>query len=310
MRGVRTIVVGLAVAVCALGALASPAFAKKEKLIFGEFVASIVGKHISPTEPAKVVEDKEDEAEVTGLKIGPYSFAKITVEKETTKIEPAEPCEKAPKVSGQIEGEQTKSLLTEVDFRNCTSYIKGPGFIPYKQVSFKLGIRWIANESAEIGKDEGGIAISKSALIRFKGAAQECEVEIPAQFVPAASEEKEEKFWEAEEYTPEPEEPVENWERSKKLKEQYPGDVKNRLEIETTEKFKHIVSYLNTSGSSSKKGCVPTSGEENGKYITEKEIEGKPNPHYHWEEFTNGSILLNVEGLEIKGGQLTFKPPA
>jgi len=305
MRRVR-IVLGLAVAVCAFGALTASALAK-EKLVFGEFVASVGGRTISPSEPAPVIENKEDEAELTGLQIGEYKFG--AVNKSTGTVETEEPCLKPPKITGEVTAERSSSLLTDVAFKDCVSSDVAGGIVSYKTNSFKLAIRFKSDESAEIGKTaENGIEIAENADLVIKGGSQKCLVEIPQQFVPGKAGEKEEKFWEAAEYSPESE-PVENWEKSKKLKEEYPVDIKQRLEIETTEKFKGIVSYVDTDGTE-KKGCTPKKGEENGKLITEKEIEGKPNPHYLWTEFKNGKIDLDAEGLEIKGGELTFEPPA
>ena len=305
MRRVR-IVLGLAVAVCAFGALTASAFGK-EKLAFGEFVASVGGRTISPSEPAPVIENKEDEAELTGLQIGEYKFG--TVNKSTGTVETEEPCLKPPKITGEVTAERSSSLLTDIDFRACVSSDVEGGIVSYKTNNFKLAIRFKSNESAEIGKTaENGIEIAENTDLVIKGGSQKCLVEIPQQFVPGKSGENEEKFWEAAEYSPESE-PVENWEKSKKLKEEYPVDIKQRLEIETTEKFKGIVSYVDTAGTE-KKGCTPKKGEENAKLITEKEIEGKPNPHYLWTEYKNGKIDLDAEGLEIKGGELTFEPPA
>jgi hypothetical protein len=295
MRRVR-FVVGLAVAVCAFGASTASAIAK-EKLVFGEFVASIVGTTITPGTPAAVVENKEDEAEVTGLELGQYKFGKV--EKSTGTIEYEEPCLKTPKVTGTVYEERSSTLQTLVDFRQCVSSDVDNGIISYKTNSFKLPIVFHSNESAQLGT---GIEIPENVVLKIKGA-QTCVVEVPEQFVPVKAGTSEEKFYEAAEYTPEPESPVENWERPK-IKEEYPGDVKNRLEIETTEKFKGIVSYVDTDGTE-KKGCAPKKGEANGKLITEV-----GNEHYGWTEFTNGRIDMNVEGLEIKGGQLTFEPPA
>jgi hypothetical protein len=300
MRRVR-IVLGLAVAVCAFGALAVPAFAKgKEKLVFGNFAASVFGGKITPTEPATIVENKEDEAEVTGLELGIFKFGVLNSEK---KPEYEEPCEKAPKVNGEIENEVSSTLLLEVHFKECVTSSTKAGSVSGKKSSFKLAFRFKANESAEIGKSENGIEIAETAVVLVKGESQ-CVVEIPAQTVPAKAAGNEEKFWEGAEYTPEKEEPVENWELRKKLKEQYPGDFKNRLEIETTEKFKGIVSYVHPFETKSKI-CAPAKGEESGKLITE---EG--NPRKGDVEYTDGKVFLNAEGLEIKGGQLTFEPPA
>jgi hypothetical protein len=300
MRRVR-IVLGLAVAVCAFGALAVPAFAKgKEKLVFGNFAASAVGRTITPSDPAAIVENKEDEAEVTGLELGIFKFGVLNSEK---KPEYEEPCEKAPKVNGEIENEVSSTLLLEVHFKECVTSSTKAGSVSGKKSSFKLAFRFKANESAEIGKSENGIEIAETAVVLVKGESQ-CVVEIPAQTVPAKAAGNEEKFWEGAEYTPEKEEPVENWELRKKLREQYPGDFKNRLEIETTEKFKGIVSYVHPFETKSKI-CAPAKGEESGKLITE---EG--NPRKGDVEYTDGKVFLNAEGLEIKGGQLTFEPPA
>lgn len=300
MRRVR-IVLGLAVAVCAFGALAVPAFAKgKEKLVFGNFAASAVGRTITPSDPAAIVENKEDEAEVTGLELGIFKFGVLNSEK---KPEYEEPCEKAPKVNGAIENEVSSTLLLEVHFKECVTSSTKAGSVSGKKSSFKLAFRFKANESAEIGKSENGIEIAETAVVLVKGESQ-CVVEIPAQTVPAKAAGNEEKFWEGAEYTPEKEEPVENWELRKKLREQYPGDFKNRLEIETTEKFKGIVSYVHPFETKSKI-CAPAKGEESGKLITE---EG--NPRKGDVEYTDGKVFMNVEGLEIKGGQLTFEPPA
>jgi hypothetical protein len=300
MRRVR-IVLGLAVAVCAFGALAVPAFAKgKEKLVFGNFAASAVGRTITPSDPAPIVENKEDEAEVTGLELGIFKFGVLNSEK---KPEYEEPCEKAPKVNGAIENEVSSTLLLEVHFKESVTSSTKAGSVSGKKSSFKLAFRFKANESAEIGKSENGIEIAETAVVLIKGESQ-CVVEIPAQTVPAKAAGNEEKFWEGAEYTPEKEEPVENWELRKKLREQYPGDFKNRLEIETTEKFKGIVSYVHPFETKSKI-CAPAKGEESGKLITE---EG--NPRKGDVEYTDGKVFMNVEGLEIKGGQLTFEPPA
>lgn len=305
MRHVRA-ALAFAAVTCLFGALSAPAFAK-EKLVFGEFVASVAGKTISPTSTVPLVENKEDEAEVTGMQLGPYKFGRANKEKGDFEYE--HPCLKAPKVTGKVAEERSSELLTEVSFKQCVSSVKG-SVSPFKAVSFKLGIDFHSNESAEIGKTASdGIEIAEGVSVVFKGT-DPCVVEIPAQFVPGKASEKEEKFYEAAEYSTEHEAPVENWEKSKKVKEEYPGDFKNRLEIETTEKFKGIVTYVDTAGASEKKGCLVPKGEENTKYITEKEIEGKPNPHYHWTEFRNGRIEMDMEGLEIKGGELGFEPPA
>jgi hypothetical protein len=310
MRRVR-VVIGVAAALCAFGALTASAFAK-EKLVFGKFAASIVGKPITPSSPAAVKENKEDEAELTGLQLGQYKFGSFN--KEDGKFEYEEPCLKPPTVTGSVFEEQSSSLQTYVAFKQCVNGNVEHGIVGYKSNSFKMAIKFMADEAGELsGEGTVGMQITEPTAVIIKGGSQPCLVEIPAQFVPAKAGVDEEKFYEAAEYTPEEEEP-ENWEKSKKLKEEFPTGVQDRLEIETTEKFKGIRSFVDTATATDKKGCQPAKGEESGKLVTEKEIEveGKmvANPHYLWTEFTNGKIDMNVEGLEIKGGQLTFEPPA
>ena len=291
-------------AVAAIGALcafASPALAK-EPLKFGEFVASKVGQEVTPATPLAVSEWKEDEASVSSLKLGGTVFG---FNKAEAKPEPEEPCEQGPKVTGTVTEEKSKSLLTNVTFRRCLSWTKSGAGYGWKASTFTLAIRFIANESAEVGNSEGGEEIVKEAVVKVKTANAQCKIVIPAQFVPAHSGEKPEKFWEAAEYTPETEEPVENWEKSKKLQEEYPLDYKQRLEIETTEKFKGIISYVDTREIHKGHGCVPVKGEENAHLVTDESSKW-----YGWTEHTDGHIYFEAEGLEVKGGQLTFVPPA
>jgi hypothetical protein len=294
------ITIGLAV-VMALALATAPAFAAKEPLKFGEFEASIVGKTITPSTPAPVSLWKEGSASVTKLKIGGVSFGFNVKE---AKPEPEKPCNASPKVKGYAKEEKSKSLLLDVTFKKCVSYVKGGNGFGYKSTNFKLGMRFIANESAEIGSTEGGMEIMENALVKVANANKDCKVVIPQQFVPSKSGENPEKFWEAAEYETEKEAPVENWEKSKKLQEQYPGNFKNRLFIETTEKFRHITAYVDTRPTNKPHGCVPVKGEENSHLVTDEK-----SPWFGWTEHTDGSIGLELEGLEIKGGQLGFVPP-
>ncbi len=158
MRRLR-VVIGAVIAVCALGALAVPAFAK-EKLVFGTFVASVTGKTLSETNTAAVKQNKEDEAELTGLQIGQYKFGRANKEKGIFEYE--SPCLKPPKVTGVVTAERSSSLLTEVAFKECVNGSIEHGNLGWKSNSFKLAIRFKSNESAEIGKTaENGIEIAK-----------------------------------------------------------------------------------------------------------------------------------------------------
>jgi hypothetical protein len=290
------------VGIGALGALASPAFAVKEKLVFGEFEASTVGKPITPTSTAPVTLWKEGSAAVTKLKLGGVTFG---FDPKKAELAPGEPCLKAPAVKGVAKEEKSKDLLLNVTFKKCISAVKNGSGWGYKASSFTLGMRFQSNESAEIGNTQGGMEIVETAYVKVANANKECKIAIPAQFVPAKAETNEEKFYEAAEYSTEKEAPVENWEKSAKLKEQYPGDFKNRLFIETTEKFHKIQTFVDTRPTGKPHGCVPVKGEENTHLVTDKE-----SPWFGWTEHTDGSIGIELEGLEIKGGQLGFVPPA
>ncbi len=290
MRRVRAVLVFAAVA-CAFGALTAPAFAKeKAKVAFGEFVASVAGKNLA-TEPGTLMVDKEDEPEVTALELGNYKFG--TIERPSGEIDYEEPCTKAPKVSGLVEAEKSPSLSLNIAFKDCIGHAEAGGVIEEVPTHFTLGLKFEANHSVGLG---AALKIEKTS-VTFKGALKKCPVEIPEQTIPVKAIEKPEKEYEAATYSNELPEAIENWEKSAKLKAEYPTGFKNRLEIELVE-FKKIVSYVKAEAP-----CIPKKGEENGKLITE-------GPHAGQLEFTNGRIEADIEGLEVKGGELGFEPAA
>lgn len=297
MRRVR-IVLGLAVAVCAFGALTAPAFAKP-KLVFGEFVASIAGKTLSETEFGTLATDKEDESTVSSLALGPYEFG--TREGEEINFE--EPCEKPLKVTGKVIADNSSELQTQIGFRKCTSWSESVGkgglgekIFEGKISNFTLGVKFYSNHAAEVGKSEDGFEIEEG-VVTVKHAQNKCTMVIPKQFIPAKAATKPEKEYEAASYSGETPEAIEKWEKSRKLKEEYPSGVKERLEIDMEEGFKDIVAYVNPAPP-----CFPKKGEEAKKVRTEE-------PYKGWIEYTKGHIEADIEGLEVKGGELTFVPP-
>jgi hypothetical protein len=299
MRRVR-IVLGLAVAVCAFGALSAAAFAKPPTLVFGEFQASVAGKTLSETEFGTLGTDKEDESTVSSLALGPYEFG--TLEGEEINFE--EPCAKPLKVTGKVIAEKSNELLTQISFKKCTSWSESVGknglgekIYEGKLSSFTLGVKFFSNRSAEAGASEDGFEIEKG-VVTVKHAQRKCTMVIPAQFIPAKAATKPNKEYEAASYSGETPEPIEKWEKSKRLKEEYPSGVKERLEIDLEEGFKNIVAYVNPAPP-----CFPKKGEEAKKVRTEEPYEG-------WVEYTKGHIEATIEGLEVKGGELTFVPPA
>jgi hypothetical protein len=296
-----TVTIGLAVlAVCAFGALAVPAFAK-EKLVFGEFQGSVTGKNLE-TEPQPVQIWKEDkELEVEGLKLGNYKFYTTNAKAEKNE---SKPCLKSPKVTGVFQAEEGKvnksdSLPLDITFKKCISHASENGVGVGKPVTFTLPIKLQQNHSAESGPKIAGVEIPNKTIIRFKGALSKCPVVIPQQVIPKNKPEKE--FEETVSYTNETPEPIENWEKSTKLKEQYPSGVKERLEVEFEEKFKGIITYVKATPP-----CEPAKGEENPKLIEETN-EGPNHGEYNgWLEYESGHIFMDIEGLEIKGGELSF----
>ncbi len=284
MRRVR-VVLGAAAVACAFSALTAPAFAhvEKPKAQFGEFVASVAGQNLA-TEPG-ILKLHENEAEVEELKLGPYTFGKNANE---------EVCSKDLGVTGEVTAERSPTLFTELKFKKCNTAVHEGGFRETKAVNFTLAVKFHANNSAEIGAGGTGIEIVQPSVVHFKGALRKCIVEIPAQFVPGHAGEKPEVEYESADYSNESE-PVENFEKSKKLKEEYPSGVKERMEIEL--EFKKIVTYVKP-----EKSCEYEKGTE-GKYITE-------GPHAGYVEYSNGLLTAELDELEVKEGELKFEPPA
>jgi hypothetical protein len=291
MRSVRNIALGLAAVACTLGAVATPAFAKREKMVFGEFQASVVGKTLSASEPGTLRMAKEGEVRLTGLQLGNYRFG--PVDEATGEVNYEEPCARQPKITGTVTAEKSSSLTTKIEFRKCVSRIEAGSVVRQKYTSFTLGVTFRSNYSAEVGELE----VEKATVDFNGGLGKQCEVEIPQQTVPYKM--NPEREYEVATYAADNEEPIENWEKSRKLKEEYPGDVKQRLEIELTEKFKGLRSYV-----AQGHGCTNKKGEESGKLVTEE------GPYKGMIEFDNGHIYADIEGLEVEGGQLTFVPPA
>ncbi len=302
MRHVR-IMIGVGVVVLALTALASPAFAK-EKLIFGNFEASVTGQNLE-TSPARLGVYKEGGIEITGLNLGGTTFGPLY--KEDVKNEKGEvihkrgqinlevpPCQKF-KVSGEVNKEKFTELTFDLKFMRCSTSVEevgGSGATEEHLSNFTLPITLKAtNYSAGIANS--ALIIDKTVKLGLK----KCPVEIPPQTIPG-KENPEKLYEEIVEISNEGEEP-ERWEHSKKLKELYPSGEKELLDIEFAEKFKSIVSYRPNAGV-----CGSRKGEENGKIVTEV-----GNPHYGQIEYTNGHLFGEIDEMEIRNGNLKFTEP-
>ena len=213
MRSLR-ITIALAAIACVVGALASPAFAakEKEKAFFGEFFANVPsGGPITSSTP---VAAKTNEGELGALfvgseKSGPFS---ISCEKLTSKA--------------TVPWERSENFLTEVKFHKCKAIRRLQGGLEeHVQAKFGKGfeMEFHANGSADVGKSEGETKIIKGTTINIKVKGGVCQVQIPAQTVPTKAAKNPEKEWEAAEYETE-EEPT------TKLK-LYPNGIEDKLDV-------------------------------------------------------------------------------
>ena len=297
---ITRIALAMAVALMALGAFSAQAFAK-EKLIFGEFEGSVTGQNLETT-PAPVQVWKEDkELTVESMELGPYKFA---TENSKEELNENEPCKKSPKIAGSFKADPGKvnksaSLPLDITFKKCGASSKAIGAGEIKYVTFTLPVLLKQNFSSEVGPNVAGAEIPSKTVIKFKGSLQHCPVVVPQQTIPF-KDNAEHEYEEIVSYSPE-EENIENWEHSKKLQAQYPSGKKNRLEVEFEEKFKGIVTYVKTTPP-----CFPAKGEDNPKLI-EEGPEGPNHGEYNgWLEYHSGHIFMDIEGLEIAGGELGF----
>ncbi len=148
-----TIVVALALSVCTLGVLASPALAAKEKPVFGKFRATVAG----------TVKGKGEAGE---MKLGPYRFAE---------------CEKELKSSGSVVMGESETFFQEVKFSHCeAARPTGGGLEEAVHASFTLGMEFHSNGSLKLGPTS----------VTFGASDSTCEVTIPSQWVPSAAETK------------------------------------------------------------------------------------------------------------------------
>ena len=303
MRRLRT-TIGLAVAVCALGAFAAPAFAK-EKLIFGEFEASIHGQNLETTPGQLKINKEEGGIEINGLRLGPYTFGRIeqvNVYKEGKLIHERgeqlteKPCESVKLAPSSIGKEKSSTLTLTLKFSKCWAVAEaGGGAGEERPVSFTLGLAFHSNFSGEVGKEGPSLEIEKG-FVAFKGALKKCPVEIPNQTIPSKDNfERSYEEHEIVEYEDESFEP-EHIETSKKLKELYPTGEKEVLNILFSEEhFRHIKSYYPHSGT-----CIST-------HAKPKINEEPESPYKGMLEFTNGLLNGSIEYLEVKNGNLKFK---
>jgi hypothetical protein len=236
MRRVR-ILVGLATALCAFGALAGPALAKRhkehEKHFYGEFTASALGKSFSETEPGITAGLGEvEEFEIAQLKIR---------------------CPRDVRTSGRVTAARSTTYTTSVAFKKakCLAVRIEGKTVEESKIKFTkpLVIKYRANGSATFESEEAGEAeIVTPAAISFKVKGATCTVTVPGgQTFPLKAVKKPEpnEAYSAAEYASEREEV----EGSKKKKEMFPENPSTGLQageqeyLEIEDSFSKIVSY-------------------------------------------------------------------
>ena len=298
---ITRIALAMAVALMALGAFSAQAFAK-EKLVFGEFEGSVTGQNLETTEVPVQVWKEDKELEVEELQLGNYKFYTKSV--KTGGKEFGNPCLKSPVIKGHFKADPGKvnksaSLPLDITFKKCISHAGEGGVTEGKPVTFTLPVKLEQNFSAEAGPKIAGAEIGKT-VITFKGALRKCPVVVPQQTIPF-NDNPEHEYEEIVSYSNELPEAVENWEHSKKKQAEYPSGFKNRLEVEFEEKFKGIHTFVKATPP-----CEPAKGEDNPKLI-EEGPEGPYHGEYNgWLEYSSGKIFMDIEGLEIPGGELGF----
>jgi hypothetical protein len=272
-------VLGMAVAICALGALSAPAFAKtpkeKKPVVFGKFVANVFGGTISATTP---VEAKTKEGSVSAIALGPVEV---------------EECEKEPTSKGNVTSESSETFFQEVTFSKCPVYAllgKGKNRVKLKyHIKFSLGMEFHSNRSVGVGGAEESLVHIDASSVAFKISKTSCTVVIPPQDVPIKAETKPEKEFESAEYSTVPV----AVEPKKHNLEMFPSGFQDKLNVGF--ELKKMLSYLKPN-----EGC-----ESEQPVINEPE-----NPWDGYVEYKNGKIEAELEDITIKHGNLGFEPAA
>jgi hypothetical protein len=285
MRRVR-VVLGFAAVVCAFGAVAAPAFAKKgkEPAIFGKFTASINGRTISPSEPAAT----KGHGEVEAMRLGPYIFTgrNLGEGKGNGPI-----CERALKSKGEVVSESSETFLQNVTFSKCIATRRAGSSEEAVVFHFTLGMEFHSNGSVVTGEsEEAEVKIIKGSTVHFKGSKSSCEVIIPEQTIPVKAITKPEKEFESASYETE-KEPVEG----KKAMKEFPSGFQEKLDITMEFKKVHTIEQLNPA-----KGCTNGKLEEGGTFNKENDTV----------EYANGVLEAELEEIEIKKGNVGFAPAA
>jgi hypothetical protein len=270
MRRLR-ITVAVAAVACVVGALASPAFAVKEKSFFGEFTASIPsGGPITPSTPAVA---KTREGSLDEFYVGSENRPLFSFECESLKAE------------GKVFAERSTTFKTEVKFRKCTATRRLSQGIIESGLKAKIGpleMEFHSNGATQVGKEEAGeTVITKGSSVSIKVRGSVCKLVIPQQTVPTAGENPEKEV-EGASYSGERE-------KTEQLK-LYPSGFKERLEVDW--ELKHMTVEIPVGPGT---GCE-YEREPGGKF--NEETKSVQIPSYFEGE---------LEEIEIKKGELFFE---
>ncbi len=147
----KTRIVGVLIGLLALGLLASPAMAVKQKLVFGKFKATVSGT-------------AHGHGEAGEMTLGPYKFSE---------------CEKELRSNGAVTMGESETFFQEVRFSKCEAVRNASGGLRETvYASFTLGMEFHSNGALHLGPSPVTFGASNST----------CEVTIPAQWLPSAAE--------------------------------------------------------------------------------------------------------------------------
>lgn len=275
MRHFRITVGIVAAVVCAFGAFAGPAFAKKEKKapVFGKFTASIPGGTISPEHPATA----SGTGEIFELSLAGGALF-------------VEGCLKEAKSTGTVVSESSETFFQNVTYKKCIANVaigKSGLTSRMKIPTFQLGMEFHSNHSAVIGEgEEENLKIVRPSSVTVKIGKTTCSVVIPAQTIPVKAEKKPEKEYEAAGYETEFE-PV-----SKRKMAHFPSGFQEKLDAEW--EFKKLESLVKPNENCTYKG---------GKLDNEPET-----PNFGYVVYNEGVFEGELEEISIKNGNVGFEP--
>ncbi len=211
----RSMIIAALASALAIGVLASPALALKEKPVFGKFKATAAG----------AVKGHGESGE---MQLGPYKF---------------EECEKELKSTGSVTMGESETFFQEISFSHCigTKQLSG-GLEELETTSFKLGLEFHSNGALVIGPNAVTFGVKGSS----------CEITIPSQSVPVGFVKHPEKPYEVAAYSTETEKLEGGLEKKfgefrERLDIEW--ELKNiKTTVKLTPKCMYSGSHLNTAG--------------------------------------------------------------